>query len=139
METRGNPALFSGKINVGIEQISSTLHFGPQAGIDAWRTAHHTKNDFDGFDKDFHIYKLIWTPRGFEFYVDNRVIGIINADEGFFKRGKFSESMYSNPWINGTIMAPFDQEFYVIINLAVGGVNFFSEYYTNLPNKKPVS
>jgi hypothetical protein len=34
-------------------------------------------------------------------------------------------------------MAPFDQEFYIIMNLAVGGINFFSDTYVNTPNPKP--
>lgn len=78
MESRGNQQLYSGSTNVGTEQISSTLHFGPAAGIDAWKTAHCTKNmEINGYNFDFHIYRLIWTPAGFEFHVDNTVIGMI--------------------------------------------------------------
>ncbi|KAG5679199.1 hypothetical protein PVAND_008786 [Polypedilum vanderplanki] len=138
MESRGNLNLFSGDTSVGADQISTTLHFGPKAGIDGWRYAHFALNDqLSPFNLDFHVYKMIWTPRSFEFYVDNKLIGIIDANQGFFKRGKFSDELYSNPWSNATIMAPFDQEFYVIIDLAVGGTSFFSDYYQNLPLKKP--
>lgn len=139
MESRGNSQLYSSSTNVGSEQISSTLHFGPKAGIDAWRTAHFVKNGFEGFDKDFHRYKMVWTPRSLEFFLDDKIIGIIDAEKGFFHRGKFDEKKYENPWLNGTIMAPFDEEFYIILNTAVGGTSFFSDFYKNSPEPKPVS
>lgn len=140
MESRGNAFLFSGKTNVGVEQVASTLHFGPKANIDAWRTAHIKKNYKKGYDKDFHIYKLVWTKTKLEFIIDGVSIGVIIDGEGFFKRGNFSEKTYANPWkISDSLMAPFDQFFYPIINLAVGGSNFFSDYYVNKPQEKPVS
>lgn len=42
------------------------------------------------------------------------------TQQGFFERGKFPSS-YDNPWKDSNINAPFDQRFYIIINLAVGG------------------
>lgn len=140
MESRGNPFLFSGTTtNVGVQQIASTLHFGPKANVDAWRTAHAPKNNKRGYDKEFHIYKVIWSPNQLKFLVDDEKIVTINADAGFFRRGNFSEQIYSNPWINGTLFAPFDQYFYPIINLAVGGTSFFSDSFVNQPHAKPVS
>lgn len=140
MESRGNSFLFSDSTNVGVEQIASTLHFGPKVNIDAWRTAHVKENLEIGYDKNFHTYRLIWTPSSLIFIVDNITIGEIDAEEGFFKRGNFSEEDYSNPWqISDSLMAPFDQYFYPIINLAVGGVSFFSDSYVNEPLEKPVN
>lgn len=46
----------------------------------------------------------------------------IRAEDGFYKRGKFTGE---NPWISGTKMAPFDKEIYFILNLAVGGTSGF--------------
>lgn len=104
-ESRGNQQLYRDSINVGTEQISSTLHFGPKAGIDAWRTAHYTKNaEINSFNQDFHIYRLIWTPSGFEFYIDYELVGTIEAGKGFFQRGRFNATIYSDPWTNGTLM-----------------------------------
>ena len=42
--------------------------------------------------------------------------------EGFWSRGNFSGF---NPWTGGGVDAPFDQRFYLILNLAVGGTNGF--------------
>lgn len=69
-----------------------------------------------------------------QFQIDNSVVGTIDAREGFWKRGGslFEDSGLPNPWTEGTIMAPFDQEFFVIINNAVGGTNgYFSDSLEN--------
>lgn len=140
MESRGNAFLFSGRTNVGVEQVASTLHFGPKANVDAWRTAHVKKSYKNGSHKDFHIYTLIWTKSQLNFIIDGFSIGVINDGEGFFKRGNFSEKTYTNPWkFSDTLLAPFDQFFYPIINLAVGGTSFFSDSFVNKPQEKPVS
>jgi hypothetical protein len=66
------------------------------------------------------------------------IIVEIFAGSGFWNRyPKFATSGLANPWVNGSNFAPFDQEFYIIMNLAVGGVNFFSDTYVNAGNPKP--
>jgi hypothetical protein len=40
--------------------------------------------------------------------------------EDFFNKGGFAQS-YENPWKDAPVNAPFDQNYYLIINLAVGG------------------
>lgn len=54
------------------------------------------------------------------FSLDKQLIGSVDTGAGFYARGHFSGY---NPWINGSLNAPFDQEFYFLINLAVGGTN----------------
>uniref|UniRef100_A0A182QPU1 GH16 domain-containing protein n=1 Tax=Anopheles farauti TaxID=69004 RepID=A0A182QPU1_9DIPT len=56
----------------------------------------------------------------------------IDAGSGFWNRGNFGNIApgTENPWIHGTRMAPFDQEFYIIMNLAVGGTN---GYFPDVP------
>lgn len=139
VESRGNRKLFSGKKNVGTEQIGSTLHYGPRTDINGWPKAHYVRNRIPGFDEDFHIYKLIWTPEKIQFFVDGSVVGVVNAEKGFWQRGNFTSSGLPNLWQNGTKMAPFDQEFYIIINLAVGGNGYFSDSFKNQNYKKPWS
>lgn len=58
---------------------------------------------------------------------------------GFWKLGGFDNSSYDNPWIGGTKMAPFDKEFYLIVNLAVGGLGYFPDDAVNGNGKKPWS
>ena len=50
--------------------------------------------------------------------------------------GDFNKYNVYNPWINGDKNAPFDKEFYIIINLAVGGTNtYFPDDEDNKPWK----
>lgn len=140
LELRGNRHLYDGNINVGSEQAGSTLHFGPQWDINGWEKAHYIKNrnpKNPAYTQDFHVYKLIWTPSSIKFLIDNQSMGTVDAGEGFWKRGKFQSSNMVNPWSNGTAMAPFDQEFFIIMNLAVGGTNYFADKFVNRYNPKP--
>lgn len=53
---------------------------------------------------------------------------------------RFGENVRFNPWTRdgASRMAPFDQEFYMIINLAVGGTNgFFWDGLRNDNGAKP--
>lgn len=140
VESRGNRQLYNGNTNVGVEQIGSTLHFGPQSDFNGWRTAHYEKNIKNStYASDFHTYRMEWTPEYIRFIVDNSTIGTVKAGKGFWQRGNFSSSGLPDPWIKGTQMAPFDQEFHIIINMAVGGTGFFSDTTVNKGYKKPWS
>lgn len=78
------------------------------------------------------------TPDKIVFSVDDIEIGIIKAGTGFWTRGAFDTIApgISNPWrLSTTNMAPFDQEFFIIINLAVGGVEHFPEDAVNADGK----
>jgi beta-glucanase (GH16 family) len=139
VESRGNRRLFAGSTNVGNEQMGSTLHFGPRWDINAWQTAHFEKNSRPPFSDGFHTYKIVWTPDFMEFYVDNQRLGRVDAGNGFWQRGNFAASGLPNPWASASRMAPFDQEFHFVINLAVGGVNYFSDGFRNEGAAKPWS
>ena len=139
VESRGNRKLFSGNKNVGVEQFGSTMHFGPRWDINGWQTAHYDRNRQPGYNQDFHTYKMVWTQNKIEFSVDNSVIGTVKAENGFWNRGNFGSSGLPNPWAGATNMAPFDQEFHLIINLAVGGVNYFADSFRNEGASKPWS
>lgn len=142
MESRGNRNLLQNGVNIGVEQVGSTLHFGPNPDFNGYPTAHHTRNTApgNGFNNGFHRYQLEWTPDRITFKVDDVETGTILADSGFWNRARFSENApgLQNPWVHGEIMAPFDQEFYIIMNNAVGGVAYFPDDVTN-PGGKPWS
>ena len=123
MESHGN------KNTEGIEgtdQFGSTLHWGPTFPLNSWNKTHSTKpkGSID-YSQDFHTYGLVWTKDEIITYVDdpaNIVLRTPTVD--FFKLGDFPEGT-ENPWTSGTSAAPFDQEFYLILNLAVGGTASF--------------
>jgi len=83
---------------------------------------------------------MVWTPTQIQFSYDNQVMGVVDAGAGFWDRGgpAFQNSGYVNPWNGGTLMAPFDQEFYIIMNVATGGTAFFVDSWVNEGgNRKP--
>jgi beta-glucanase (GH16 family) len=132
MESKGNRNLFDGETNVGAELSGSTLHFGASGGMNGYPTAHYEQHRSPAWSDAFHLYKLVWTPDYLEFYYDNVSIGRVSAGEGFWKRGGWENSGVENPWKDASIMAPFDQEFFIIMNVAVGGTNgYFSDASVN--------
>lgn len=84
----------------------STLHFGEP----------HTQKqgsltlDNGDFSEEFHVFSCEWEPGQMRFYVDNQLI--FEENDWFTKKQGFGEVTYP---------APYDQPFYIILNLAVGG------------------
>ncbi|CDO70155.1 Glycoside Hydrolase Family 16 protein [Trametes cinnabarina] len=132
MEARGNSPDYKAQ---GIDYVRGSLNWGPLTWLNGvsktfgWWT-NRRKTYADGF----HTYAFEWTPEFIRIYVDSRLMymTLVKFDEPFFKRGEFpavvaNGSQYiqlEDPWANGTPnVAPFDQPFYLIMNLAVGGTN----------------
>lgn len=143
MESRGNKKLFSGNTNVGCEQVGTALHFGPRPGVQDSVTSQKNSLSNLGYNTAFHNYQLEWSPEKITFRVDNQINGeFVPTEGGFWEQGGFANRSNAgeNPWGSNTKMAPFDQEFYLLINLAVGGNNgYFSDDFVNLNAKKPWS
>ncbi len=53
---------------------------------------------------------------------EENVVLSVPITEPFFKKGGWGPQ-WNNPWQDGPKNAPFDQEFYLLINLAAGGTN----------------
>lgn len=113
------------------------MHFGPAWNVNGWETAHYTRNQVPAWSQNFHFYKMVWTPQYIQFLIDDVVLGTVNAGDGFWARGNFQNSGLGNPWYGSTLMAPFDQEFYIIINNAIGGTVFFADHFVNGNGAKP--
>ena len=81
-------------------KVYSTIHFGPGPGsIQISRSLTAAKP----FSDDFHLYSLVWQTDRLRFMVDNQVISeVTKADLG------------SNNY-------PFNDPFYFVMNVAVGG------------------
>lgn len=138
IESRGNRNLTdsSGR-NLGSQLVSSTLHWGPSSAENKYTLTHWETTNSRGFNDDFHMYKVVWSPEGFLFYIDEELMGKLNPPVGgFWELGNFGNSTNTNPWRAGTRMAPFDQQFHIIINLAVGSTTYFPDDAQN-PGGKP--
>ncbi|CAH2236983.1 jg9475 [Pararge aegeria aegeria] len=139
VESRGNRQMFSNGAHIGTQEAGSTLHFGPFPGENAWDRAHWIRRNTNGWDRNFHNYQLEWTPDFLRFSIDNVELGRITPPNngGLWQFGGFSRSNYLNPWRFGSKMAPFDEKFFLIMNVAVGGTNGFFPDGVQNPHPKP--
>jgi beta-glucanase (GH16 family) len=90
--------------------VAGTIHYG-----EGWPNNKYTGKEFElpenrGIDK-WHTYALEWEPGELRWYVDGELYQTQNK---WYSKGKDNAANYSYP-------APFDQEFYLVMNLAVGG------------------
>ena len=141
-ESRGNDELFSGndkdKDHVGNKMVSQSLHWGPYYPEDGHpQTLIHVVKKKGRYSDGFHLYTLEWTPERMSFGIDDHTtLNVSTKNSNFWKMGKFADisKNINNPWEAGTDMAPFDEEFYIIINNAIGGTNnYFHDAFTPTP------
>jgi beta-glucanase (GH16 family) len=101
-------------------KVLGTLHFGSR-----WPANTHAGKDYvlpeKGTIADFHVYAVDWEPGEIRWSVDKQVY----ATQSFWwssskaegaKGVKPAKEADLNPW-----PAPFDQRFYIVMNVAVGG------------------
>lgn len=129
VESRGNNHTYA---QGGDNVISSAMHWGPDADNDMWwrtyhkRTARHTT-----YSDGFNTFAVEWSQKYLFTYVNNRLMQVLYTPfkEPMWKRGRFpygnaNGTALKDPWgRTGRANTPFDQEFYLILNLAVGGTN----------------
>jgi beta-glucanase (GH16 family) len=84
-------------------RIHTTLHFGggwPRSRFDT-----HVHEGKQNYSKDFHVYTLDWREKKIRWLIDN---------EEVYACSKWDSESAEFP-------APFDQEFHLVLNVAVGG------------------
>lgn len=86
-------------------KIHGTIHYGGPYPEHVYKGDEISLGEGRKFSDDFHVFSIEWEPGEIRWYLDGRMY--------------FSErEWYSG---NGVYPAPFDQEFYLILNVAVGG------------------
>lgn len=99
-----------GRVN---DMTSSALHYGPITGGSVYQSKTHVLRD--STIGDYHVYALEWSEYKMSWYVD---------DDLFFEIDNSSESK-GNKWYSmaapDSDTAPFDQDFHILLNMAVGG------------------
>lgn len=89
-----------------------TIHYGYNSGNGHKENQGKCKlgEEEDDFYEAYHTFGLEWLPDRMNWFVDGEFV----YSTSYWYTGKDEEGMITYP-------APFDQEFYVILNLAVGG------------------
>ena len=126
MESRGNPPSYPPG---GYNTFGSTLHWGMNYRENRFDRTHQVLNSTVDFSADFHTYGLVWNETYIGTYLDDESNTILEVPitQSFFEFGEWNESNWWNPWRGRGDNAPFDRRFFLVINLAVGGVNFFPD------------
>ena len=113
----------------GHDCVMSSLHFGPFYGQDPWQLTHANLTLPASSAHDFHIFGLKWTATGLYTYVDrdDQRLLEVDFDRSFWQRGGWDSdgSAFANPWTGRGNAAPFDEKFFLVMNVAVGGVSQF--------------
>ncbi|KAF9039187.1 concanavalin A-like lectin/glucanase domain-containing protein [Panaeolus papilionaceus] len=131
MEARGNGPSYPKQ---GSDFVRGSLNWGPLTwlnGVSKTFGWWHLRRG--SYDQDFHTYALEWDKDFMRIYVDTRLHHMLDlrVKRSFFELGNFpgvvqngtDAVILTNPWVNATKSAPFDQPFYLILNVAVGGTN----------------
>jgi len=139
VEARGNGPTYPAQ---GSNFVRSSLNYGPLPTvfnkIYGWFSLKRSS-----FDQSFHTYTLEWDSDFIRLYTDSRLHAMLETQtqtqsiggkkKSFWEKGHFpltaingssgAEVVVTNPWADSGPIAPFDQSFYLIINLAVGGTS----------------
>ncbi len=91
-------------------KTESTLHRADGNGEDIWTNTNKNAN-IESIE-DWHVYAVEWNKTEIKFYVDETCISTMTSDQ-------WSTSYYQSRGFS--MSAPFDKDFYIILNLAVGG------------------
>lgn len=87
-----------------------TIHYGYSAGA-GHKENQGTKVISDkGYSDEYHLFRVDWEPGNITWYVDNEKV--YSTRDWYTGQDEASQLTYP---------APFDQNFYIILNLAVGG------------------
>lgn len=139
-ESRGNNYTYQ---QGGNNIVSSALHWGPNRANDGWwktnvkRNALHTT-----FSKKVHTFGIEWSEKYLFTYIDTRLLQVLYTNfktplwqQGHFPLSDSNGTRLVDPWSQtGQLNTPFDQEFYLILNVAVGGTNgWFKDGNSNKP------
>ncbi|KAF1992474.1 glycoside hydrolase family 16 protein [Aulographum hederae CBS 113979] len=119
----------------GRDSVVSALHWGPVAEKDAFykTSGKHNVRRTD-YTETYHTYGLEWSENYLFMYIDSRLLQVFfvkfnSKYKNMWDRGGFGEvvvnhSALFDPWSQtGRSNTPFDEYFYLILNVAVGGTN----------------
>lgn len=137
-ESKGN--LVKNKNDDLSNRMHSSLHWGPDSGNDRYQKTTDNRQLYRKYyNEEFHTFGLEWTPEGIYTWEESPIHKVLSYrwKQDFWTKGQFGTTssngtVIKNPWPHNSPGAPFDQEFFLILSVAVGGTNsYFHE--SNMP------
>ncbi|OCK77836.1 glycoside hydrolase family 16 protein [Lepidopterella palustris CBS 459.81] len=129
----------------GRDALISALHWGPVPEADAFykTSGQHMLRRTD-WTESFHTFGVEWSEKYLFTYIDSRLLQVFfvkfTNKKNMWARGNFGSSILNHsalfdPWSQtGRANTPFDEPFYLILNVAVGSTNgFFPDGVGNKP------
>ncbi|KAJ9048470.1 hypothetical protein DSO57_1034791 [Entomophthora muscae] len=140
VESRGN---LDDCFGDGVSTVSSTLHLGNHWSKSMYElTTEKIKAPKESdLSKKFTKFTMEWSKEYICTWANQELIMNVEFNQPAFKRANFTKDNF-NPWANSKksqMNAPFDEEFYPILNVAVGRTNGFFPDESACDNKKPWS
>lgn len=87
--------------------VHGTIHTGAYNGGDGTQIGYDYS--VPDAETEFHVYEIEWEPGQIRVYIDG------------FQYGTFGYNPLTNLFVDNTDAWPFDQEFHLLLNIAVGG------------------
>ncbi|KAH7176637.1 glucan 1,3-beta-glucosidase [Dactylonectria macrodidyma] len=134
----------SGEIDIAESRGNNyTYAQGPNSGGDAWHKISNKRQALrTTYSAGFNTFGLEWSQKYLFTYINNRLLQVTytNFKKPMWNRGGFPEkdangTLLVDPWTKtGHNNAPFDQAFYLVLNVAVGGTNgWFEDFKSGKP------
>lgn len=129
VESRGNEDYGPPGEPMGNNVFGSTLHWGPAFDKNGWPLTTNVSHPANLHD-DFHTFGLYWSDTELFTYLDDETNVVTRIP--FYGRQSFWDTALDagvwtnatpNCWAGASPNAPFDQAFYIILNVAVGGTS----------------
>ncbi|MCM3782432.1 family 16 glycosylhydrolase [Neobacillus mesonae] len=89
---------------------SGAVHFGGTWPANRYLSGEYHFPEGQTIANDYHVYSIVWEEDSIKWYVDGKFFFKVTNDQWY------SDAAPNNP------NAPFDQPFYLIMNLAIGGM-----------------
>jgi beta-glucanase (GH16 family) len=124
LQSRGNPPSDTQNME-GFNSFSSALQWGPLRHENQYTTVQSVFSSAEttNLTGDWHVYTLEWDSKSISTFIDGTLVLNVNTESQSFwnKEPLWEQNKNSNPWSGKANNAPFDQDFYISIGLAVGG------------------
>jgi beta-glucanase (GH16 family) len=120
----------------GMQKVSSVIYWGPNVDEDrSDLSSGESVNVSSTYGENFHTYLFDWNENGLSVYVDDQETPLYSLPDplidqnpdfvDFWEWGKPWNADTQNPWTAGTRLAPFDEPFFLLLDLSVGGLDGF--------------